>query len=88
MIARFAEHKDQILAFTKDFLIPFGNNIAEQAIRMMKVKQKISGCFRSKEGAHDFATIRSYISTMKKQGVSIIQALAAAMQGTPLYSTG
>jgi transposase len=88
MIARFGEHKDQILAFANNFLIPFGNNIAEQAIRMMKVKQKISGCFRSGQGAQDFANIRSYISTMKKQGISIMQALAAAIQGTPLYSTG
>jgi transposase len=88
MIARFAEHKNQILAFARNFLIPFGNNIAEQAIRMMKVKQKISGCFRSEQGAHDFATIRSYISTMKKQGVSIIQALAAAIKSAPLYSSG
>jgi transposase len=88
MIARFVEYKDQILTFAKNFLIPFGNNIAEQAIRMMKVKQKISGCFRSEQGAKDFADIRSYISTMKKQGQPIMQALAAAIQGSPLSSMG
>jgi transposase len=87
MIERFATYKDQILAFTRNFLIPFGNNIAEQAIRMMKVKQKISGCFRSEQGAKDFADIRSYISTMKKQGIPIMQALAAAIQAAPLYSS-
>jgi transposase len=88
MIERFVEYKDQILAFARNFLVPFGNNSAEQAIRMMKVKQKISGCFRSEQGAKDFADIRSYISTMKKQGVPIIHALDAAIQGAPLYSTG
>jgi transposase len=84
LIERFVDYKEQILAFAKNFLIPFGNNIAEQAIRMMKVKQKISGCFRSEQGAKDFADIRSYISTMKKQGQPIMQALAAAIQGVPL----
>ncbi len=88
MIERFINCKDQVLAFAKNFLIPFGNNIAEQAIRMMKVKQKISGCFRSQQGAQDFAAIRSYIATMKKQGISIIEALGAAIIGTPFYSTG
>lgn len=84
MLERFIDCKEQILAFAKNFQIPFGNNIAEQAIRMMKVKQKISGCFRSEQGAKDFAVIRSYIATMKKQGHSIIQALAAAIQGNPI----
>lgn len=88
MIERFKQYKDEILAFATNFLVPFGNNIAEQAIRMMKVKQKISGCFRSEQGAQDFADIRSYISTMKKQGISIIKALGAAINGTPLFSSG
>ena len=88
MIKRFIDYKEQILAFAKNFLIPFGNNIAEQAIRMMKVKQKISGCFRSEQGAQDFADIRSYIATMKKQDNPIMQALAAAIQGFPLKSMG
>jgi transposase len=88
MLMRFIEHKEEILAFAKNFLIPFTNNIAEQAIRMMKVKQKISGCFRSEQGAKDFADIRSYLATAKKQGISIIKALSAAMQGMPLNLTG
>ncbi|MBD0289108.1 MAG: IS66 family transposase [Flavisolibacter sp.] len=88
LIERFVGYKEQILAFTHNFLVPFGNNLAEQAIRMMKVKQKISGCFRSEQGAKDFAAIRSYISTMKKQGQPILQALAAAIQGSPLKLTG
>lgn len=75
LLHRFGEYKDSILAFAYNFTVPFGNNLAEQAIRMMKVKQKISGCFRSQQGATDFATIRSYISTMKKQGKNIFDAL-------------
>lgn len=88
LIERFVDYKEQILAFAKNFLIPFGNNVAEQAIRMMKVKQKISGCFRSEQGAKDFAVIRSYISTMKKQEKPIMQALAAAIQGSPFKLMG
>lgn len=67
MLERFINCKDQILNFATNFLVPFGNNIAEQAIRMMKVKQKISGCFRSEQGARDFADTRSYIATAKNK---------------------
>lgn len=84
MLDRFIHCKDQILDFAKDFQTPFGNNLAEQAIRMMKIKQKISGCFRSKQGAKDFADIRSYIATAKKQSVGIMDALEAVIKGQPL----
>lgn len=84
MLQRFVQFKSSVLAFISDFRIPFGNNIAEQAIRMMKVKQKISGCFRSEQGATAFAIIRSYISTMQKQGIPILQALKHAILGTPI----
>ena len=84
MLERFINCKDQILDFAKDFQTPFSNNLAEQAIRMMKIKQKISGCFRSMQGAKDFADIRSYIATAKKQGVDIMDALKAAITGQPL----
>ena len=88
MIERFINHKDSILAFANNFLIPFGNNLAEQAIRMMKVKQKISGCFRSENGAKNFADIRSYIATAKKQGMPIMQAIASAIKGQAFQITG
>jgi transposase len=81
LIQRFEQHKEQVLAFMNDFKVPFGNNLAEQAIRMMKVKQKISGCFRSELGANTFATIRSYLSTMQKQGVTAMGALHNAFSG-------
>jgi transposase len=84
MLERFRDCKEEILAFASNFVVPFGNNIAEQAIRMMKVKQKISGCFRSEKGAKDFATIRSYIATIKKHGQNVMQALHQAILGNPL----
>ncbi len=55
MIARLVQSKDQILAFAKGFVIPFGNNRAEQVIGMRKVRQKTAGCFTGKQGAHHFA---------------------------------
>jgi transposase len=84
MLQRFVQFKSSVLAFMSNFRIPFGNNVAEQAIRMMKVKQKISGCFRSEQGATNFAIIRSYISTMQKQGIPILQALKYAILGNPI----
>ena len=84
MLQRFEQYKESILAFVHDFNVPFGNNLAEQAIRMMKVKQKISGCFRSEQGAIDFATIRSYIATIKKQGINVIDALELTVLGNPI----
>ena len=88
MLARFINYKEEILAFTKNFIVPFRNNLAEQAIRIMKVKQKVSGCFRSEQGAKDFATIRSYTATAKKQQILIMEALANAIHGTPFQISG
>jgi transposase len=84
LLERFSNYDNEILGFAKNFNIPFGNNQAEQDIRMMKLKQKISGCFRSEQGAKDFATIRSYIATIQKHGLSIIQAIQDAVIGSPM----
>ena len=64
-----------MLRFLEDFEVSFTNNQAEQNLRMMKLRMKISGCFRSAQGAHDFATLRSVLSTARKQGHNRLEAL-------------
>ena len=76
LLLRLASRKQDVLRFLNDLAVPFTNNQAERDARMMKVKQKISGGFRSIAGAIDFAAIRSFISTAKKQGWNVIQAIA------------
>jgi transposase len=75
---------DQVLAFLDDLALPFTNNLAERDLRMVKVQQKIAGTFRSDGGATSFCRIRSYLSTMHKQGHSMLAALAAVFAGEPL----
>ncbi len=77
LLLRLHRFKDDVLRFLVDFEVPFTNNLAEQALRMMKVKMKISGGFRTPEGAHAFAALRSVIATARKQGLNILKALAA-----------
>jgi transposase len=77
LVVRFRDFKDDVLRFAFNFAVPFTNNQAEQAIRMMKVKMKISGGFRTKAGAETFAALRSVTSTARKQGWNILQTLSA-----------
>ena len=86
LLERLDKHKNKILAFLEEAEVPFTNNQAEQDVRMAKVKQKISGSFRSMDGAAFFATIRSYISTSIKQKQGVFEALRKAMQKEPILS--
>jgi transposase len=80
LLLRLLTRKEDVLRFLLDPRVPFTNNLAEQAARMMKLKQKISGGFRSEQGARDFAVIRSLISTAKKQGWNVIDTLTQSSE--------
>ena len=86
LLERLDKHRSSVLAFLKEPEAPFTNNQAERDVRMAKVKQKVSGCFRSWEGAELFATIRSYISTCIKQKQGVFKALQKAIQNEPILS--
>jgi transposase len=89
LLRRLREHADEVLRFVSDLSVPFTNNLGECAIRMPKVTQKISGCFRSREGANHFAIIRSYLDTLRKQGHNLLDALRLTFQGqVPRPATG
>ena len=81
LLDRFSNFKEEILRFAHDWQVPYTNNTAERAIRFARVKEKVSGCFRSMTGAEQFASVLSYISTAALHGVSSFDALVAAARG-------
>lgn len=83
LVERLDKYQEAVLRFMHDFRVPFDNNQAERDLRMVKVRQKVSGCFRTEEGAGAFLRIRGYISTVRKQGEDVLAALEGVFIGDP-----
>lgn len=83
LLQRLAEHRDEVLRFLTEPGVPFDNNLAERDLRMLKVQQKISGCFRTREGAERMCVFRSYVGTAQKLGLNVLETITAAFQGRP-----
>ena len=83
LLIRLRDFKAQVLAFMYDFHVPFDKNQAEREVRMVQVKQQVSGCFRTLEGAERFGRIRGYISTTRKHAKNVFEAIWDAFEGHP-----
>ena len=83
LLLRLKNYRSYVLAFMYDFRVPFTNNLAERDLRMAKVKQKISGTFRSRDGANIFCRVRGFIATAKKNDLNIMDSISQVFEGTP-----
>ncbi len=84
LINRLQKRRDEVLRFMTDTSVPFDNNGSERDLRMVKLQQKISGCFRTPDGVRSFCRVRSYLSTARKQGHALLSSLERAFNGKPL----
>jgi len=84
LIKRLQRRRDEVLRFMADSSVPFDNNGSERDLRMVKLQQKISGCFRTADGERRFCRVRSYLSTARKQGYSLLCSLERVFNGKPL----
>ncbi len=84
LLDRLRKQQKAVLTFLEDLRVDFDNNLAERDLRMIKVQQKVSGCFRSEAFAQAFARIRGYVSTLRKQGMPLLSALQATLGGHPV----
>lgn len=85
LVKRLDNYQADVLRFATDFTVPFDNNEAERSVRMVKLQQKISGCWRTRSGAERYLNLRSYVQTARKHGKSVIDALHEAAAGTPWH---
>lgn len=83
LVTRMEERREEVMRFTTNFEVPFDNNQAERDIRMVKLQQKISGCWRTLGGAQRYCRIRSYVSTLRKNGQNPLEGLELLVRGTP-----
>ena len=85
LVERLAKYKASVCLFIHNFMIPFDNNQAERDLRMIKVKTKVSGCFRTEEGARNYLKIMSYVGTAHKQGYNAYESIKNAISGHPNF---
>jgi hypothetical protein len=86
MLARLSDYKNCYLLFMRDYNVPFTNNLAERDLRIVKTQQKVSGCFRSWEGLKNYAQNMSFISTVKKRGKNLFNAITDIFKGIPVFA--
>jgi type II secretory pathway component PulF len=84
LLDRLNRYRQETLRFLHDFAVAFDNNLSERDLRMIKVQQKVSGEFHTDPGADAFCRIRSYLSTLRKQGLPLFSALQHTLAGHPV----
>lgn len=87
LLRRMRDKREEVMRFMSDFSVPFDNNQAERDLRMIKVQQKVSGCFRSEKGAESFCVISSFISTIRKQGINLMESIKSTFAGKTVPSS-